>query len=245
MKNTPYLLINLVLGVFLLLPACAPSKKMQATKARIAQLEQDSSTRELAARGRAAQREQDSSARELAARARIAQLERDSSARKLAASKAGEMNRPDVPAKQKTTPVPSVRTEDENVSLPPVRVASVFATSYPAASKVWWTRKAPHTQLVDKATGHYKADFLVAANTNSVIYDENGKLVESREEILPVQLPPNILEAIKKKYPNTFVLSASTFKSTQMEGSYAAILRSTAQSDDIEVVMTETGEFIK
>ncbi len=127
--------------------------------------------------------------------------------------------------------------------LPPIVVENSFKSKYASATEVVWTKKMPLVKVKNKDTRYYKADFLMEKNTNSVVYSENGELIEVRAQILADQLPPNIHDAITKKYPNATIVSATTFKNTKINGSYTAIIK--AQSEEKEVILMENGTFVE
>jgi len=124
---------------------------------------------------------------------------------------------------------------------PPEKVAAIFKKEYPTASTSIWNQVVPE----GKDGKLYLVSFLIGANRNSAIFNENGIEIERRSEILPVQLPQTIYDAIKNKYKDAEIISATTFYSTVSKGNYAAKVKSEAFAIVSEFVITEKGEFVE
>lgn len=144
------------------------------------------------------------------------------------------------------THVSTTPTKPEHFTpLPPSGVESAFKLSYPDARETVWTNEILHSQpdtLVEKA---YKASFLVQAKRHTVVYAENGKMIEARSEILPEQLPENVYEAIKKQFPEEQIVSASTYKSSRTNGSYTAVVKSKLHAVEQILIVAENGTIVK
>ncbi len=138
---------------------------------------------------------------------------------------------------------PVTKTIDGVVPLPPTLVEKTFNSNFPSATSVVWTKVKP--SLGGISTTGFRANFQLQHVKNEVIYDESGSLLEMREEILPEQLPPTVYNAIKTQYPSVYILSATAFKKSHINGSYAAIILPYAQSEHIEVILMENGTFVK
>jgi len=139
------------------------------------------------------------------------------------------------------THVSKIPTNPERFTpLPPSQVASVFETSYPDANEIVWTNEMSHN--TDKV---YKASFLLRQKRETVVYDENGKLVETRSEILPDQLPENVYEAIKKQYPDEQIVAATTYKNARSNGSYTAAVKSRLHANERILILAENGTIVK
>jgi len=124
---------------------------------------------------------------------------------------------------------------------PPQTVASIFKKEYPNASATVW-----NDVVTEGKNGKmYLVSFLLNNNRNSAIFNEKGVEVERRSEILPVQLPQNIYDAIKHKYKDAEIISASTFHSTLSKGNYAAKVKSEEFAIVSEFILNEKGEFIE
>jgi hypothetical protein len=179
-----------------------------------------------------------------ASRAQVNQLKKDSiEARK----KNDEKNAVDKNTADKTTSTTPLSTYDTKsyIPLPPDAVDNNFKSKYPAATQIVWTKRMPLVKTKTKNAMDYKATFVIEKNNNSVIYSENGVLIERREQIAPDQLPPNIYDAITKKYPKATIVSATNFKNLKLNGAYTAIIKPKEQSQEIEVILTENGTFVE
>ncbi len=138
------------------------------------------------------------------------------------------------------------KTEVAYTPLPPTTIENNFKSKYPTATGAVWTKEVPLIKVENKNARDYKVNFSLDNNNNTVIYSENGDLIESRTQISPDQLPPNVMNAIKKKYPEAHIVSASTFKNSKINGSYSAIIKPQAQAAaEKEVILMENGTFVE
>ena len=142
--------------------------------------------------------------------------------------------------KSKTTPADSLKM---NNSIPPQSVADVFKINYPAVNTVMWEQVVVPAKK--GSTNNYKAYFIFNDIKHWVTYDADGKWVESREQILPDQLPQNIFLAIKNRYPASQIELATTYKNIKSPGSYAAFIKPQANAQEMEVILLENGTFVK
>lgn len=140
----------------------------------------------------------------------------------------------------------SIVTEEElNSAMPNEAVKKAFKSNYPLVTEVSWTKEVPLIKEENLKSRDFKAFFLLNDNKNWALYSENGSLIETRVQILPEQLPPNVIKAIQDKYPDSYILSSSTFKNSKMQGSYAALIKVKFYNEAIEVILTENGSFVK
>ncbi len=147
------------------------------------------------------------------------------------------------PAQKNTS---STTTTEAYTPLPPTSIENTFKASYPSVTDAVWSKEMPLIKKEDKNARDYKVNFTVDNNKSSVIYSEKGELIETRSQILPDQLPPNVFNAIKKKYPDAHIVSAATYKNSKINGSYAAIIKPQAQAkEEKEVILTESGMFVE
>jgi len=133
--------------------------------------------------------------------------------------------------------------KDVFVNTPPPAVQDAFKKRFPAAREVIWTKKKLATGKENKNGRDYKANFFLDENRNSITYSYKAEVLETRMQILPDQLPPAVYSAIKTKYPDVYVVSASTVKNLSTKSSYAAIIR-TETSAEREVILNEDGTFV-
>lgn len=134
-------------------------------------------------------------------------------------------------------------SSDNSNPLPPQEVLAVFRTNFPYANNVSWTKEKHCIKVHNHDVKGYRAHFYLQHQRNTIVYSENGEVVEIRTEILPEQLPQNIYVAIKKKYPDMFIVSASTYKNIKTNGSYTALIRTKSDAEDKEVILTDSGKF--
>ena len=184
----------------------------------------------------------------LSSRAQVAQLKKDSTETKrkldsLAHKEKLAKEDAIVPLEKKTSNMDT--KVDANITFPPNSIASIFKSQYPAASQVAWTKERLILAAENKEINCYKSCFLIIKNKNTVMYAESGELIETRVQILPEQLPQNIHDAIKSKYPENKIMYASTFKNTKIDGSYVAMIKIPSQVEEKEIILTENGTFVK
>jgi len=156
-----------------------------------------------------------------------------------------------VDIKTKTTTKETVVTEttvvvEDNpqktlMPLPPQSVAAIFKKEYPYAAAIIWDDILPN----GKNGKLYLANFFLGDNKNSAIYNEKGIEVEKRSTILPDQLPQNVYDAIKNKYSDAQILSATTLRSTRTKGEYTAVVKSEAFATESEFILTDKGMFVE
>jgi hypothetical protein len=128
-------------------------------------------------------------------------------------------------------------------ALPPLSIEKAFKSDYPSAKNVVWTIEKPTLTLEHTRT--YKANFAMAETKIWAIYGRNGVVIETEEQILPEQLPAVIYDAIKSKYPEVYIVSASLIKSHKVKGSYAAVIRPYVMADRTEIILSENGTFVR
>jgi|GEM_PF-3182674 len=133
------------------------------------------------------------------------------------------------------------------VDVPPADVQNRFVATYPTATNVIWAKETPLVDVENKNTTNYEAIFLTNGKKNWITYSATGNVVEQRQEILADQLPQNVYNAIKKKYPNSTIVSATTYKHVKNEGSYMAIIKPLSGLDtkEIEIILRENGSFVE
>jgi hypothetical protein len=226
MKNAlPLFLLSTFVGLTLF-TACGSNKKLQASKAQVEQLKKDSieTHRKL------------ENEKKKTSKVRIEKSKQETVQTPLPVN---DNNTNPVVKKKSTSPI---ATSEVSKPLPPKVVANIFKTKYPTATEVIWTRRMPIVNVKNKNTRDYKAHFVIENKNNSVIYTENGTLIETREQILPDQLPPNIYAAIKSKYPDSNIVSAATIKNSKIQGSFIAVIK--MQTEEKELMLLENGTFV-
>ncbi len=133
---------------------------------------------------------------------------------------------------------------DEYIPLPPNSIKELFITTYPDARDAVWIKKAPLKEYENKNSSDYKVNFAIGDKRHSVLYSENTNVLETKMQILPDQLPPLVLKALKNKYPGAKILYAYTFNSSTVKGSYSAVIKEFPEADERELIMIEDGTFV-
>ena len=121
------------------------------------------------------------------------------------------------------------------VALPPSNVEKTFKNDYPNAADIFWAKE-------NETNPNYKVTFSLAEKNNLLRYSENGTIIETRSEILPEQLPPNVLKSIMAKYPDAKILYVYTYKSTSSEGAYIVFIQT--EGKEKEILLLENGNFV-
>lgn len=151
-------------------------------------------------------------------------------------------SKPETKVKKEEAVVPKT----EPIAVPPLDIKNNFSTRFPSAENTTWKKKSI---LRDEATisTHYNVAFVDAGKKIWITYSDQGTVIEERQEILIDQLPQNIYNAIRINYPTYSVASATTYKSTEREGSYAVMLRPLSKFDtkEIEVILTENASLVE
>ncbi|SKA10012.1 PepSY-like domain-containing protein [Sediminibacterium ginsengisoli] len=113
--------------------------------------------------------------------------------------------------------------------MPPAAVKAAFVKKYPNATKVKW----------EKEDGNYEASFTDKGSSWSVIYNGNGVLQESEQEITPAELPAAVSTYMKEHYKNRAVKGAARI--TKADGSicYEAAVKG------LDVIFDANGKFLK
>lgn len=151
-----------------------------------------------------------------------------------------------------TTPSTKVKKQEaivpktESIATPPGDIKNNFSTRFPSAENATWKRQSILTNEASASTS-YNVSFVEAGKKIWITYSEKGTIIEERQEILIDQLPQNIYNAIRTNYPTYKVASATTYKSTEKEGSYAVVLSPLSKFDtkEIEVILTENASLVE
>ncbi len=138
------------------------------------------------------------------------------------------------------------QTETITASVPPV-IKEEFKKAHSEATDVVWSKKTSFAGSTNNALTTYKAVFVSNNKSNWIIYSENGELIEERQEIKTDQLPQNVYNAIKQKYPDSDIVLATTYKHLKQDGSYYALIvpLSGVEKKEIELILRENGSFVQ
>jgi len=155
-----------------------------------------------------------------------------------------------IKTKPKTTTVSpkkeKVLTKTVYIEVPPIDIKNNFASRFPSAEKPIWKKQFMSADSTMIKT-NYSVAFVESGKKNWVTYTDKGEVIEERQVILVDQLPQNIYNAIRISYPTYSVASATTYKSTKKEGSYAVMLKPLSKFDtkQIEVILTESASVVE
>ncbi len=141
-----------------------------------------------------------------------------------------------IPEENKTT-----NKTTETAKLPPASVEETFKREHMNAREATWAK-----QDITEET-HYIVVYSEDNKKNSIIYSKGGSIIEERHQINVDQLPQNIYNTIKTKYPNYDIVSAATYKNIMKEGSYVAVVKPQANQTDmkeVELIIKEDGNFV-
>jgi hypothetical protein len=145
------------------------------------------------------------------------------------------------PKKEDAVAVP----KKEPLEVPPVDIKNNFSTRFPEAANVAWNKQSLSTDATTVTS--YHVAFIEGDKKNWITYSAKGDVLEERQEILIDQLPQNIYNAIRVNYPTYRVASATTYKNTKKEGSYAVVLKPLSKFDttETEVIFTENATLVE
>ena len=118
------------------------------------------------------------------------------------------------------------KTKEKNV---PQVVKNALYQKFPNAKEVKW----------DKEKDSYEASFDVNQVDNSVLFSQDGKIVETEVEIKMSQLPKNALNYLKEHYKSQKIKEAAKIVTNKGVVIYEAEI----QGND--VLFDENGNFIK
>ena len=111
----------------------------------------------------------------------------------------------------------------------PAPVTTAFAKQYTKATDVKW----------DKESENFEASFDLNKTDHSVLYNAQGKVLETEIEIEVKQLPTGVLEYVKSNYKGESVEEAT--KITDSNG----VVTYEAEVDDKDLVFDSNGKFLK
>ena len=149
---------------------------------------------------------------------------------------------PTVTPKKEEAVIPKI----EKIETPPMDIKNNFSSRFPLAENATWKVQPIPTNLTTSST-NYNVTFVESGKRNWITYSDQGIIIDERQEILIDQLPPNIYNAIRINYPTYRVASATTYKSTKKEGSYAVVLQPLSKFDskEIEVILKENASLVE
>ncbi len=111
----------------------------------------------------------------------------------------------------------------------PAPVQKAFRTAYPEATGVKW----------EKENGNFEASFERKDSDISVIYDQNGTLLETETEMEANELPASISDYVKAHYKGRKIKEAS--KITDASG----VVTYEAEIKGMDLIFDSKGGFLK
>lgn len=116
----------------------------------------------------------------------------------------------------------------------PAKAKTAFISHFPKATSVKWGKDGKDS---------YEANFMENGKEMSANFATNGAWQETETEMAGNDLPKNILEAVKKKYPNGKIVGGAKIELANKEIHYEADVKNGKKK--MEVILSEKGEFIK
>lgn len=111
----------------------------------------------------------------------------------------------------------------------PVAVKSAFEKLYPNVKDVDW----------EKENANYEAGFEINKTETSVVFDANGKVIETESEIKTSELPQNVIDYVAKNYSDAKIKEAA--KITDADGK----VMFEAETEKADLIFDSEGNFIK
>ncbi len=118
------------------------------------------------------------------------------------------------------------KTKEQNV---PQIVKNTLLQKFPKAKEIKW----------DKEGKNFEASFDLNNVDNSVLFSQEGKIVETETEIMVSQLPKNALQYLKDNYKNQKVKEAAKIVTEKGTLLYEAEIKGK------DLFFDENGNFIK
>ncbi len=85
-----------------------------------------------------------------------------------------------------------VNAQDLTTTQVPAKINTEFQKDYSQAKDVEWEMKG----------SYYKVEFDLGKYDHEITYDANGETIKVEKEVNPQDLPNNIAQLVKGKYPN-------------------------------------------
>lgn len=115
----------------------------------------------------------------------------------------------------------------------PSNIRATFKQSFPEATKVKWI-------MEDKV--NYEVEFKIHNQEQSVVYDSNGKWIESEIEIKASQLPESVMQTIKTQFKGYKIEEASQIEDTKYGKGFEVEIEKGERT--MEVRFSATGEIL-
>jgi hypothetical protein len=119
--------------------------------------------------------------------------------------------------------------QNEKKAMPPVAAKTAFEKAFPAAGNVKW----------GKENAGYEANFSLKGKQMAAVYDNNGILKETEEDIKIIALPSPVTAYIKTHYANVAIKEAAKITKTGGEINYEA------EVNKKDLIFDSNGKFIR
>lgn len=127
----------------------------------------------------------------------------------------------------------SDKEKNEKKVIVPDVVKKAFATQFPKVAKVKWGIEKP---------GEYEAEFDLNKTEMSVVYDEQGTLLETETEIKESDLPQALKSILAKDF-NGYKIKE--YEKNEAKGIVTYELEAKKDKKEFELVFDSNGKFIK
>ena len=119
--------------------------------------------------------------------------------------------------------------QNEKKAIPPVAAKTAFEKAFPGAEKVKW----------GKEKAGYEVNFSLKGKQMAAVYDNNGVLKETEEDIKITALPSPVTTYIKTHYANAAIKEAAKITKAGGEINYEA------EVNKKDLIFDVNGKFIR
>ncbi|WP_316633107.1 PepSY-like domain-containing protein [uncultured Flavobacterium sp.] len=117
---------------------------------------------------------------------------------------------------------------------PPKAVKGAFDKKFPTATKISWGKESAK---------EWEAEFTLDGIKISAVFYEDGKWLETEQEVKASALPKAVADAIKAKYPDWKIAEADKTESAKLGSIYEADLRKGMSKKSLAI--KADGTFVK
>ncbi|MEO5594617.1 MAG: PepSY-like domain-containing protein [Chitinophagaceae bacterium] len=123
----------------------------------------------------------------------------------------------------------SGNAQKEKKMAPPAAATTAFGKAFPGAEKVKW----------GKEKNDYEAEFVLKGKEMSAVYNNNGVLKETEEDIKIAALPSSVITYVKEHYPKAVIKEAAKITMPTGEINYEA------EVNKKDLIFDASGKFIR
>jgi hypothetical protein len=123
----------------------------------------------------------------------------------------------------------AVLAQAKNNTIPPAAAKSAFVKAFPGAEKAKWS----------KEKNDYEAEFTLQGKQMAAVYDKNGVLKETEEDIKADALPAAVTSYVKAHYPKGAVKEAAKITKPNGEINYET------EVNKKDLIFDAAGKFIR